>query len=298
MKVRHCSDLHLEFNDPPLKRFNPKKDEILLVAGDTIPAALLRSNRTDKSGRKSRYRFDKFLYHVAGYYNVIFVTGNHEHYQGNITDSLELFVNYIHKLGFSQSMHVLEDGFMALNENTFLLGCNLWTNFNKNNPLAHQIAGMYMNDYEMIANGEDTGREVTNRRSEKWGGKFTTQDAYDLHTRSLSHLSQMYDYHTKDFEKGTPNGKTKIIVLTHTAPSSKSAHAKNLSTIDYSYFSDLSDFILDRPQITNWIHGHTHHPVNYKIGECTVASNPLGYGISNAKDACFDGFSTDTFFEI
>ncbi len=298
MKVRHCSDLHLECNDIPLKRFNPVSNEILLVAGDTIPTAFLKRNRTDRASTKARYRFDKFLYHVAGYERVIFVAGNHEHYQGNIADSNDIFISYLQEHNFHPKICLLEDGYVTLNKDTFLLGCNLWTDFNKNNPLTHQIATSYMNDYMMIANGPDTEREVTwgERPSEKWGRKFTTQDSYNLHIRSLSYLSETY--FTIQAITKLEGQAAKIVVLTHTAPSSKSARTKNISTIDYSYFSDLSDFILDRPQITYWIHGHTHHPVHYKIGDCTVASNPLGYGISNAKDSCFDGFSTDTYFEV
>jgi len=282
MKIRYCSDLHLEFNEVPIKRFNPVSDEILLVAGDTIPIAYLEENRNDADSSDLKKRFNKFLYHVAGYNRVIFITGNNEHYQGNITDSQEIFVNYLDSLGFHPKMQVIEDSFTSLTKDTFLLGCNLWTDFNKDSPLAHNAAQDTMNDYKLISYGEK---------------KFTTRDAYDIHIRSLRHLSEMYNYHTNDFIKKIPDKNTKIIVMTHTPPCSKSLN-NNYSTIDHTFFSELSDFILDRPQITHWISGHTHHPCNYKIGGCNILSNPLGYGVRGVKDACFDGFSTDPYFEV
>ena len=43
------------------------------------------------------------------------------------------------------------------------------------------------------------------------------------------------------------------------------------------YHSDLSEFILDHPQIKLWTHGHTHHPFDYVIGETRIVCNPRGY---------------------
>jgi hypothetical protein len=43
------------------------------------------------------------------------------------------------------------------------------------------------------------------------------------------------------------------------------------------YHSDLSEFILDRPGIKLWTHGHTHEDFDYMIGECRVVCNPRGY---------------------
>jgi len=283
MKVRYCSDLHLEFNEVPLKRFNPKRDEILLVAGDTVPTTFLAEHRTDADSRTIKNRFNKFLYHVAGYHMVYFIAGNHEHYQGNISDCHFIFTDYLNKLGFFNRIRFLEDECVPLNDDTYLLACTLWTNFNKNNPYAHLIAEDTMNDYKLISHGEK---------------KFKTEDAYNIHTRSLQHLSEMYHYHTNDFEKKAPNKKTKIIVMTHMPPSFKSLKDKYVSTIDHAFSSDLSEFILDRPQITHWVTGHTHHPCDYKIGDCNILSNPLGYGVLGVRDACFNGFSTDSYFEV
>ena len=43
------------------------------------------------------------------------------------------------------------------------------------------------------------------------------------------------------------------------------------------YSSNLEEFILDRPQIISWHHGHTHDPFNYMIGSTRILCNPRGY---------------------
>ena len=44
-----------------------------------------------------------------------------------------------------------------------------------------------------------------------------------------------------------------------------------------AYSSDLSELMLDHPQIRMWTHGHTHHNFDYMIGQCRVVCNPRGY---------------------
>ncbi len=48
-------------------------------------------------------------------------------------------------------------------------------------------------------------------------------------------------------------------------------------TMNGGYRSDLSEFILDRPQIALWTCGHTHTGHRYHIGSTLVACNPRGY---------------------
>ena len=66
--------------------------------------------------------------------------------------------------------------------------------------------------------------------------------------------------------------------MTHHAPTSKSVNIEHSGqTLDYAYFSDLSDFILVNPSIKYWVHGHTHMNVDYMVGDCRVLSNQKGY---------------------
>ena len=44
-----------------------------------------------------------------------------------------------------------------------------------------------------------------------------------------------------------------------------------------AYSSELSEFILDHPEIKLWTHGHTHEDFDYMIGSTRVVCNPRGY---------------------
>jgi len=75
------------------------------------------------------------------------------------------------------------------------------------------------------------------------------------------------------------NPTAKYVVVGHHAPSKASTHAQyaDQTMVNGAYSSDLDQFILDRPQIKLWTHGHTHHEFDYMIGSCRVMCNPRGY---------------------
>ena len=75
------------------------------------------------------------------------------------------------------------------------------------------------------------------------------------------------------------NKDKKIVVIGHHTPSHTSCHPryKDDQVMNGGYHSDLSEFILDRPGIKLWTHGHTHEVFDYMIGSCRVVCNPRGY---------------------
>jgi hypothetical protein len=71
----------------------------------------------------------------------------------------------------------------------------------------------------------------------------------------------------------------KFVIVGHHAPSklsTKPQYEKDV-ILNGAYSSDLSEFMLDHPQIKLWTHGHTHHEFEYVIGETKVICNPRGY---------------------
>jgi Icc-related predicted phosphoesterase len=80
----------------------------------------------------------------------------------------------------------------------------------------------------------------------------------------------------------------KFVVVGHHTPSFQSAHPmyKNEYLMNGGYHSELSEFILDHPQIKLWTHGHIHHCFDYRIGETRIVCNPRGY--------VSDGYSEDS----
>jgi hypothetical protein len=79
----------------------------------------------------------------------------------------------------------------------------------------------------------------------------------------------------------------KFVVVGHMAPSKLSVHPRyqNDTLMNGAYASDLSEFIMDHPQIKLWTHGHTHHKFDYMIGSTRIVCNPRGYiGYEDSAD--------------
>jgi hypothetical protein len=69
------------------------------------------------------------------------------------------------------------------------------------------------------------------------------------------------------------------VVVGHHAPSKGSEHPKyqHDTLMNGAYNSQLEHFIMDRPGIKLWTHGHTHEDFDYMIKGCRVVCNPRGY---------------------
>ena len=83
-----------------------------------------------------------------------------------------------------------------------------------------------------------------------------------------------------DYIKIATENKTKqYVVVTHHAPSPISIAEcyKHDTLMNGAFASDLSEFILDRPQIKMWTHGHMHNVSDYMVGDTRVVCNPRGY---------------------
>ena len=61
------------------------------------------------------------------------------------------------------------------------------------------------------------------------------------------------------------------------------------------YFSNLSNFIMDRPQIKVWTHGHTHQRCDYMMGTTRVLCNARGYA---GYEKSADDFDPNFSFEV
>ena len=274
MKIKLVSDLHLEFSDININ--NDEGADVLILGGDIMIAADLHDHPTfdfnpyshsafaDLSRKQQRVaRFRDFLKRCSFQFpHVIYIMGNHEFYHGRFYDSIEHMREECAKF---PNIYMLENDTKVIDDVTFI-GGTLWTDMNKGDPLTmHAIEGM-MNDFRIIRN---------DKRS------FAPMSAIDVasrHARTLAYFrSVLAEQHDKKF-----------VVVGHHSPSFQSVHEeyKDQQLMNGGYHSDLSEFILDHPQIKLWTHGHTHHPFDYMIGETRIVCNPRGY--EN------DGYSEDT----
>jgi predicted phosphodiesterase len=265
MKIKLVSDLHLEFSD--INITNDDNCDVLILGGDIMVAADLHEHPAfdfnpyshgafaDLSRKQQRVaRFRDFLKRCSFQFpHVVYVMGNHEFYNGRFYESIDHMREECAKF---PNIYLLENDTKTIDDVTFI-GATLWTDMNKGDPLTmHAIEGM-MNDFRIIRNDKRSFAAMSAR------------DVVSRHARTLQYFrSVLAEQHDKKF-----------VVVGHHSPSFQSVH-ESYSTeylMNGGYHSDLSEFIMDHPQIKLWTHGHTHHPFDYVIGETRIVCNPRGY---------------------
>jgi predicted phosphodiesterase len=265
MKIALCSDLHLEFEDIILK--NDEGAEVLILGGDIMIAEDLHSHPETSYGMYSNVnledlgrrqlialRFRNFLSRCSFQFpHVIYIAGNHEFYHGRWKASLDHLREECNKF---PNVYFLENDLKVINDITFI-GATLWTDCNKGDPLTlHALTDM-MNDYRII------------RNDDKGFTKLRPAHSMYRHGQTMSYLKAVL-----------PDLKDKPVVFVgHHAPTYNSIHDrfKNDKLMNGGYASDLSEFILDHPQIKLWTHGHMHDPNDYMVGTTRILCNPRGY---------------------
>lgn len=264
MKIAVCSDLHLEFS--PITLPNTEGAKVLILSGDIVTAYALHEhpvvtppsdpNVIWKPGKQQlqALRFREFFHHVnMEYDHVVYCAGNHEFYHGKFPDAYDWLREEIKNYS---NIHFLDKEQIEIDGVTFL-GGTLWTDMNRNDPTTmHLIEGM-MNDFRII------------RNSQRNYARFSPLDSVVHHRQTLEYIKSVVDSDTTK----------KYVVVGHHAPTALSVHEKykNEYYMNGGYFSDLSEFILDRPQIVLWTHGHMHDPFDYMMGETRIVCNPRGY---------------------
>jgi len=284
MKIAVCSDLHLEFDTLTLE--NTENAQVLILGGDICVAADLMDK--DDAGIFDRFDRSRGLHEFFqmccnNFSDVVYIAGNHEHYNGDFAKTFEILRT---RLAYLPNLHILDKETFVLDDVTFI-GGTLWTDMNHEDSLTlKHIRGM-MNDFRCVTNSnhpgltykypqyalaEDGGSDYTNVVGYDTGTKpvkFSPQDAVDDHKLMLEYIATVIE---GKFDK-------KFVVVGHHAPSKQSTHPryKDEELVNGAYSSDLNDFIIDHPQIKLWTHGHTHEDFDYKIGSTRVVCNPRGY---------------------
>ena len=259
MKIDLASDLHLEFGDLPIDNRNGA--DVLILAGDICVAEDLHNfpeedavlpSTSQRAAAAARYR--AFFRRVCEVYpDVIFVAGNHEHYHGKFDQTYDVFHTEFEKMNLP--IRLLERETAVIKGVTFI-GSTLWTDFNNGNPISLYECGNMMNDYRAI------------RLVKQGYRRLRPQDTLDEHYNTKNYILDILS-----------KTKTPVVVVGHHAPSHLSVKPQyeNDYHINGAYRSDLSNIMLDNPQIRLWVHGHTHHDFDYQIGSTRVVCHPRGY---------------------
>ncbi len=262
MKIQYASDLHLEFGGVTL----PGGD-ILILAGDVAEARTIDRHKKafglltpeEQSDPKyiELYRgWTFFINECSKYKKVFYVMGNHCHYHGKFHKTLEVLRGIV-----PDNVTILEKEAVEF-EGVVFMGATLWTNCNNGDSLTTYTLKAGMNDYRVIQNFyEDKNLYF----------KLTPEYTFRDHIKAMNFFREEIVKHTNK----------PVVVITHHAPSFMSISEEYRTPGDHhmngGYASDLSEFILDHPQIKTWVHGHVHSQHDYLIGDTRVVANPRGY---------------------
>jgi predicted phosphodiesterase len=273
MKIAITSDVHLEFGQLELE--NTENAEVLVLSGDICTAVDLRVTDSILSSAKTDRYLDFFTACSRNFPHVVYVMGNHEHYHGDYADSI---VHIKSALKHLENIHVLDKEVWELNDHVFI-GGTLWTDMNGEDEMTMNHVSRRMNDFQICENSN----EMVNYRvwDEKDDGSKSTKFKTRPATLSPRHVVEDHKAMLKVIEEAydnIPPWKT-VVVCTHHAPSKGSEHPryKHDQLMNGAYNSRLDQFIMDRPGIKLWTHGHTHEDFDYMIKSCRVVCNPRGY---------------------
>ena len=265
MKIKLVSDLHLEFSDINIQ--NDQDYDVLILGGDIMIAQDLHdhiaadfnpysagsfTDLTRKQERVQRFR-DFFKRCSFQFPHVIYIMGNHEFYHGKFYAAIDYMREECAKY---PNVYMLEQDMKIIDDVVFV-GGTLWTDMNDRDPLTMNAIKDLMNDFRIVRNDK---REFA---------KMSALDVAIRHDKTLGYIKLIVQEH-KD---------KRCVVVGHHAPSFKSVSEQYASQtlMNGGYASDLSEFIMDHPQIKLWTHGHMHQPCDYVIGETRVVCNPRGY---------------------
>jgi Icc-related predicted phosphoesterase len=267
MKIAVCSDLHLEFGTISLE--NAENADVLILSGDICVANDLKErdsyNLRGENDKSNQYH-TFFEECCARFPSVIYIAGNHEHYHGDFAKSIGSIRN---NLGYLVNLHVLDKESVLIN-NVMFIGGTLWTDMNKEDGITLYHMKTMMNDFMCVNNSNRTTYyRDEDGNSHSRVARFTPDDAVEDHKKMLEYVKIMIE------------GKNdqKFVVVGHHSPSKASTHPRYAKEqiMNGGYSSDLSEFILDHPQIKLWTHGHTHENFDYLIGSTRIVCNPRGY---------------------
>jgi predicted phosphodiesterase len=288
MKIAICSDIHLEFG--PITLENTGNAEVLILSGDICTAVDLRVTDGILSSAKCDRFLDFFATCSRNFPHVVYVMGNHEHYHGDFAHSATILKDALKPY---ENIHLLDKELFTLNDTVFI-GGTLWTDMNGENEMTMNHVQRRMNDFQICKNSlrevhfksfvpKDKPVGMTDEDfnllpyEQRYSTVFKTREAYLSPKDAVADHKEMLAFIDRTYNMTPP--WMNIVVVGHHAPSKGSEHPryKHDQLMNGAYNSRLDEFIMDRPGIKLWTHGHTHEDFDYMIKGCRVVCNPRGY---------------------
>lgn len=262
MNIQLLSDLHLETHPHFVPEFAPGAD-VLILAGDigSYQEGSMLVTQDDHDFGLARFspRSDLAAWPVP----VFFVPGNHE-YDGmpfeeahaRLQETCErLQITWLHRR-------------VKVMNGVRLIGCTLWSDFEALVP--HQ--GPLTQQLKAREKAERAADFYLRKTGTTLDGKPFLSDA--VRAQAQADQAWLTQALSEPFEGVT-------VVVTHFAPSLKSADPRYGLTPGTAGFCNALDHLL--PKANLWLHGHLHCAHDYVHAGCRVVANPLGYARKNEQ---------------
>lgn len=142
MIIQQMSDLHLEFNHD-FRVYNTSNADILMLNGDICVADYF--TKSEASPKAYLADIAKHFFEVAAkeFEHVIYIPGNHEHYHGTYSDTVNILKEHLPDITILQNESIRIGNYK-------ILGTTLWTDCNNRDPLTLNYLGGYLNDFKII----------------------------------------------------------------------------------------------------------------------------------------------------
>lgn len=254
LKVAYCSDLHL--------------DQYVFF-GETMYPDLSNTEGADVliiAGDMCEYiNLRDHIHYVqklsTEYKHIILVEGNHEWYYTDVNQVCEKSV-------YPENVHLLDNESIVIDGVTFF-GGTLWADIETLSRLDKFAVTSMVSDFEIIGDGD---KAITPEKIKTFYNDF------------IERLIEV-QLETSD--------NSRLIVVSHFAPSLKSVTSGYENSPLNPYFCNDLDELIEKSDISIWIHGHTHSNHDYMIGNTRILCNPRGY----AKEGLHNNYRPK-FFEI
>ena len=268
MRIRVLSDLHFEFHRDEgcefIRSQDPSGVDVLVLAGDVT---------------KMRIGFARTLGLFREQFRaaeIIFVPGNHEYHESDLTTVTRGLKHAMDKL---RGVHWLDCSIVEIRGRRFL-GTTLW--YGRTPAPKHPM---------VLSTDQQWGRGIIREVSEKGVIERPYADF-----AAIKSLPEWYDTeHRRAIEFLERNVRQGDIVVTHFLPTRRSSPEKYRTALNNNWFvaAELESFIEQRKPAL-WIHGHTHTSCDYPIAQTRIVCNPLGYLSEGEFNGAFmDDFNVD-----
>ena len=267
MNIQLLSDLHLE-TQPDFRPEPAPGADVLVLAGDIgsyqAGSALAAAGDDD-------FGLGHFSPRRGWPVPVLYVPGNHEYDGLDFDETHARLQETCARLGITW----LERETAVLQGVRFV-GTTLWSDFDALGPLAGRMPAQVPQGHAM-----PSGYTLQLKAREK---AFRAANYYLRKTGTLrggqAWLAESIREHALACQqwlhaalRQPHDGPT--VVVTHFAPSLRSADPRYGETPGTAGFCNALDALLHQAQL--WLHGHLHCPVDYVHNGCRVVANPLGY---------------------